>query len=568
MRDRHAGVGRSAECRVQNAELENPNPIEDVVRKSLRFYAGAFFVSSFPDTTSTVIHPAARRARRISSPQPTVNNCAATKNLQPVKISPGRVAPSSSRSFVSRLTKAQRSLPACSAAVVKSERTIACEAPSIRLTTDGATARATKSKSMKAWTQITHYAGLDWARDHHDIVIIDQQGQIVADLRIQHSLQGWKDFSEQVKAYPALAVALETAQGAAVDQLLQLDCTVYPVNPLSAKSYRQRKAPSGTKTDRLDAWALADAMRLEGQQWKALRALDPLTQQIQLLCRDEISLIEQRTQLVNQLQQALYEYYPAALEAFDDWTRPSTWDFVLQFPTPDKLAKAGQRRWEKFLHTQKLWRPETAQRRLEIFQRADQFGGSPPVTFAKSLLAQSLAGLLKALELKLDLYRLQIEALFKHHPDRDLFGSLPGAAQTLAPRLLGEVGGDPQRFEDTQNLQAVAGTAPVSFQSGQIHKVRVRYQCNKILRHTIHLWAQCCIRSCLWAQVYYKQKRQEGKSHACALRCLGHRLLKILWRMIQTRQPYDGELHARNQKQHGSWVLKLMPEAPDVKPTC
>jgi hypothetical protein len=50
--------------------------------------------------------------------------------------------------------------------------------------------RATKGKSMKPWTEITHYAGFDWARDHHDVVIVDRQGQIVADLRLQHSLAG------------------------------------------------------------------------------------------------------------------------------------------------------------------------------------------------------------------------------------------------------------------------------------------------------------------------------------------------------------------------------------------
>jgi transposase len=426
------------------------------------------------------------------------------------------------------------------------------------MTTDSAAVRATKGKMMKPWIEITHYAGFDWARDHHDVVIVDGQGQIVADFRLEHSLTGWQQFGDQVKNYPALAVAIETSQGAAVDQLLQRGCTVYPVNPLSAKSYRERKAPSGNKTDRLDGWSLAEALRTDGQQWKALQPLDPLTQQLQLLCRDEMGLIEQRTALVNQLQQALVEYYPAALQAFEDWTHPFCWDFILQFPTPEELAAAGRRRWEKFLHTQKLWRPETASKRLEIFQHARQFCGSAPVTLAKSLLAVSLAKLLHALQLQLDQYRQQIEALFKEHPDHDLFGSLPGAAQTLGPRLLGEVGGHPTRFEDTAALQCIAGTAPVSFQSGQIHRVRIRYQCNKILRHTVHLWANCCRAVCPWAEVYYRQKRAEGKSHACALRCLGQRLLKILWKMVQTRKPYDADLHARHQKQHGSWVLALM----------
>lgn len=438
-----------------------------------------------------------------------------------------------------------------------SERTIACEAPCISMTTDSAAVRATKGKLMKPWIEITHYAGFDWARDHHDVVIVDRQGQIVADFRIEHSLAGWQEFRDKVKPYPALAVAIETNQGAAVDQLLPLDCAIYPVNPLSAKSYRERKAPSGHKTDRLDGWSLAEALRLDGQQWKALQPLDTLTQQLQMLCRDEIGLIEQRTALINQLQQALVDYYPAALQAFEDWTQSFCWDFIIQFPTPETLAAAGRRRWEKFLHTQKLWRPETASKRMEIFQNARQFCGSAAVTSAKSLLALSLARLLNALQLQLDQYRQQIEGLFKQHPDHDLFGSLPGAGRTLGPRLLGEIGGNPQRFQDTEALQCVAGTAPVSFQSGQIHRVRVRYQCNKILRHTVHLWAQCSLRACPWADVYYRQKRAEGKSHACALRCLGQRLLKILWRMIQTRKLYDADLHARNQKQHGSWVLTL-----------
>jgi len=47
-----------------------------------------------------------------------------------------------------------------------------------------------------------------------------------------------------------------------------------------------------------------------------------------------------------------------------------------------------------------------------------------------------------------------IEELFESHPDRDLFGSLPGAGSKLAPRLLGEIGDDRERFDgDAQNLR-------------------------------------------------------------------------------------------------------------------
>jgi len=410
---------------------------------------------------------------------------------------------------------------------------------------------------MKKWQEMTHYAGLDWAKDHHAVVVVDAGGRIVADFEFEHSLEGWKSFADQTSAWPNLAVAIETSQGAAVDQLLQRGYTLYPVHPVAAQRYRERKAPTGTKTDHLDAWGLGDALRVDGHGWRPLQPLDAMTQQLRLLCRDEVSLIEQRTALVNQLQQALLEYYPTALEAFDDWTDAFTWEFILAFPTPQALVQAGKRRWEKFLHTHRLWRPETAPKRLALFAQADQFKASDPIVRAKSQLAVSLCKLLVTLGKQLALYRQEIEALFRDHPDHDLFGSLPGAKKVLAPRLLAAVGSDPQRYGSQEVLQSIAGTAPVSYQSGKLNKVRVRWACDKFLRYTVHLWADCFRKASAWGQAYYDQKRQEGMTHACALRCLGQRLLKILFRMLSDKKPYDAELHARNQQKHGSWVLKL-----------
>ena len=148
------------------------------------------------------------------------------------------------------------------------------------------------------------------------------------------------------------------------------------MNPKSAGRYRDRKSVSGAKSDGLDAFSFADALRTDGHAWRRLCPLDPLTHQLRILCRDEISLIEQRTALVNQLRAALHEYYPAALEAFDEWTLAAAWQFVVAFPTPRELVKAGKRKWEKFLHAHKIYRPQTADKRLELFTAAAAFASS------------------------------------------------------------------------------------------------------------------------------------------------------------------------------------------------
>jgi hypothetical protein len=188
------------------------------------------------------------------------------------------------------------------------------------------------------------------------------------------------------------------------------------LTPKPRERYRERKAPSGTKSDHLDAWSFADALRLDWAHWKPLCQQDPLLEQLRLLCRDEMALIEERTALVNQLIAALHEYYPTALEAFDDWTLPAAWAFIEAFPTPQALASAGKRRWETFLHTHKLARPETYHKRLELFAKALEFCGSDALTQAKSRLAVTRARQLRVLQTQLDDYRQQIEKLFARAP--------------------------------------------------------------------------------------------------------------------------------------------------------
>jgi transposase len=355
-------------------------------------------------------------------------------------------------------------------------------------------------------------------------------------------------------------VAIETSHGPEVERLLALGVSVFPMNPKAAERYRDRKAPSGVKDDLLDAWSFADALRTDGQAWRPLRPEDEQTQLLRLLCRDEIGLIEQRTALVLQLRAALREYYPAALEAFDEWAKPCAWEFISQFPTPAAVVKAGKRRWQKFLHTHRLYRPELAQKRMEIFARADQFA-SPcsAVTDAKSLLAVSLARQLRTLESQIAEYRQRIQKLFADHPDSDIFNSLPGAGNKLAPRLLGEMGSNRDVFESAQALQCYAGSAPVTKKSGKSRLVFIRGMCNKVLRATVHLWVDESRKTCAWAQAYYQQKKQQGKSHAQALRCLGQRWLKILWKMWTTHTLYDEALHMLNMTRHGSWVLGQLP---------
>jgi transposase len=415
---------------------------------------------------------------------------------------------------------------------------------------------------MKAETQSPFYAGFDFAKDHHDVVILDAAGKTRASFRFDHTPEGWKVWKKHAIGFAPLQVAVETSSGIVIEQLLDSPVTVYALAPQRAKQYREMHRTSGAKDDRHDAWSMAAALRADGHTWRPLLPLDPIVMALRLLCRDEVALIEERTALVNQLQQALLEYFPTALECFDDWTAPSAWAFIETFPTPEKLRRAGKNKWEKFLHTHKLYRPQTRERRQAAIDKIEQLTVNAGTVTAKSLYALAKVRQLKVLEAQLDDYRTHIEELFAEHPDHEIYTSLPGAGPKLGPRLCAELGTDRNLFPSAESLQCVAGTAPVTKQTGKVRHVQFRKACNKHLRHALHQFADHSRDRATWAEVYYLQKKAEGKTHPAALRCLAQRWVKIIWKMWQERKPYDPEIHQRNQTQHGSWVLQLVTPTP------
>ena len=84
------------------------------------------------------------------------------------------------------------------------------------------------------WTQHPYFAGLDWASDHHDVIVLDRNGAVQIEFRFAHTAEGWAEFTQKMKPFVGAPITLETSSGPAVDQLLQRGWAVYPVAPVAA----------------------------------------------------------------------------------------------------------------------------------------------------------------------------------------------------------------------------------------------------------------------------------------------------------------------------------------------
>ena len=148
------------------------------------------------------------------------------------------------------------------------------------------------------------YAGIDWANDHHDALVIDEKGRQVGSLRVDHTPEGMSrlnTFLEQIigaESKEQMACIIETPHGLLIAHLLETGWPVYPVNP---RTVDRRRSASGAKTDTIDAYLLAKTGRADLADLHRLTPDSETVSELKELTRDQDGLIRMQTRLVNQL---------------------------------------------------------------------------------------------------------------------------------------------------------------------------------------------------------------------------------------------------------------------------
>jgi transposase len=398
------------------------------------------------------------------------------------------------------------------------------------------------------------YAGIDWADQHHEVVVIDEAGQRVAALRVAHTAEGLAELTTflrglgDVAARPEqLACLVETSHGLLISALLEAGLSVYPVNPKTVDRHRK---PAGAKTDAIDAYLLARTGRSDLADLRRLTPDSPLITELKVLTRDQDTLIQSQTRLVNQLTACLKAYYPVALELFGKLHQPTTLAFLQAFPTPEQARAATVEQIAAVLKA--AGHPQAPAKATRIAQhlRQPHLEADPVVTRAKARLMLSLVAQLQVLLPQIAAYDEEITRLFLRHSESRAFASLPRTGTRLAPRLLAEWGDDRGRYTAAASVQALAGTSPVAFQSGKFAAVHRRYACSKPLRNALHQFAWQSTLQEPWARAYYQRKRREGKSHSMAVRALANQWVRIIYALWLKHEAYDATVFLAAQQTH------------------
>lgn len=123
-------------------------------------------------------------------------------------------------------------------------------------------------------------------------------------------------------------------------------------------------------------------------------------------------------------------------------------------------------------------------------------------------------------------------------PTCELLATIPGVKQDSAATIVAEIGADMRQFPSSAHLASWAGICPGNHESAGVRKS------GKINRG--NNWLRSILTQCAWASTNKKGSELQACFRRLAPRCgkqraivaLGHRLLKIVYNILFTAQPY------------------------------
>ena len=402
------------------------------------------------------------------------------------------------------------------------------------------------------------FLGIDWGRDRHQACVMNVAGEVLGNQGFVHSGEGLAELVQWClkftdTAVAEVAVAIERPHGAVVETLLAAGFVVHSINPKQLSRFRDRHSPSGAKDDRRDAMVLADALRTDAQVFRLLQPSDEHSVHLRSLLRSYEQLVGERVRLSNQWVELLCCYYPEFLKVNKVLTRRWVLALWKKLPTPKHAQRVRVTTIDKLLRKHGAWK-QSGDSILAILRQ-------PPLNVSDACVKACVKEIQLLVE-RLELVQRQLtkvtegldqrlEQMSKssvcgehseaeHKPpasetrpsDAAIVQSLPGAGRITTATFLAKAG-DAIKDRNYQALRCLSGVAPVTQQSGKMHRVQRRRAVDKSISKAAYHMARVAIQHDSVSRRKYLSLRKRGHSHGRALRGVADRLLAVVCAMLR-----------------------------------
>ena len=381
--------------------------------------------------------------------------------------------------------------------------------------------------------------GIDVAKDKHDCIILNSEGKILAGaFTFPNNAEGFDTLLHKIhscaNSNDKIKVGLEATGHYSYNILgflLNQGLPTYVINPLHTNLFRKSMSLRKTKTDRVDAKTIA-TMLMSNVDLKSYTNTAYHNEELKSLTRYRFVKVRERAQLKQSVSRLVTILFPELEKLVPTLHMSSVYALLIEFPGAKQIAGAHLTHLNHLLNDASKGR-YGRDMATKIRDAAQHSIGS--VMPAKSLELLHTIRLIRELDSEIEDIEAAIQTIMNP------ITTIPGMGVRMGAMILAEIG-DFSRFDSPDNILAYAGMSPSIYQSGQLSLTgaysHMEKRGSRYLRYALYNATKYV---CHWDptfSAYLAKKRAEGKHYNVALSHAAKKLVRLIYAMEKSRQPY------------------------------
>lgn len=319
--------------------------------------------------------------------------------------------------------------------------------------------------------------GIDVAKGKSTICVITRYGEILLSPKdYKHTIDDLDYFSQKLSKYNEEIRIIMEATGnyhfPIYHYFKEKGYFISVINPLEMKRYRCQGIRN-PKTDRIDSMIIAQYGIDYWYRTKPQNDRSEARQELKFLGRQYEQYMKVRVARCQALNAILDQTMPGIYGILNDFDKNNgkdkLCDFVYDFWHRDNIIKSSEKVFiKKYLNwlNKKGYRQNESEAR-QLYQIAKtSIPTLPSSSETTKLLVQEAVNVLREINNSLYIILKQMRGIAKTFPEYNTVISMGAIGESLAPRLIAEIG-DPRYFHSAKALVAYAGIDAPPYQSGQ-----------------------------------------------------------------------------------------------------
>ena len=385
------------------------------------------------------------------------------------------------------------------------------------------------------------YVGIDVAKDKHDCFIVNSDGEVLYDVfTIQNNMGGFEDLLFKIKTASKnpdkVKVGLEATGHYNCNLLGFLKSKGLPtivINPLHTNAYRKSLSLRKTKTDKVDARAIA-SMIMSDVSLKPYSDTLYHNEDLKSLSRYRFGKVADRAKLRQSVSRLINILFPELEKLVSTIHAKAVYELLSEFPGAHQIASSNLKHLTSLLETAS--KGHFGRDKANEIREAARHSISTYLP-AKSLELRHTIRLIRELTLEIGEIETEIKKIMDAIDSPIL--SVPGISYGIGSMIVSEIG-DFSRFDSPDKILAYAGCSPTTYQSGQLYSSHstMEKRGSKYLRWALMNAARYV---CNWEPTfaaYLEKKRSEGKHYYVALSHAAKKLVRLLYHLETTGEKY------------------------------